>query len=187
MASTTSLFQKLRNSMLIIPGFGLLTGGLFLPPGFSFKIIAGLQEAICLFIIGLAWKNRETLKKWPVKFANKLATITLIGFIVSFFLYGFLFRMSTIDSMKWNTELFVPFWANDRVNELGGYQYIYDEYGVDDINEIVKKDCKGLLFISEVIIYTNYLLIFACLTLTFTFLDIKHRIVTSQIATSLPM
>jgi len=169
-----SFFKVLSGAVAVIPGLLVLEKNLPLPPRFSTHLASALVEIFCCFVVAFAWINKESFRKISVKKFNRVSMVAFLLFLLFLSIYGVLLNLTTIDSLNWLKQEFIPLFAMKPVPE-GSFQHYYDEFGPDAIIELVKTDFKIEGIVTEAAVYGAFCLTFTFLTVTFTSLWLKQE------------
>jgi hypothetical protein len=168
------------NIAALTPGLAVIKKQITLPPGFSHLLLGGFIEAFGAFVVLYCLVNKNQIKRLPQKRLNTLAVVSIFLFLFCFFAYEGLMAACVINSNNWGKDVFIPLWisgkdAAHQIQSYGGLQQFYDEAGVDGINSYLHVNSKFSLFVTEVIFYVNFFLLFTSLISAFVILWIKYE------------
>lgn len=152
------VFAAVLGAAMAIPGIREL-GALEVPGGsegmFQF-VLASFSAAAVLAI----YAARPTFKEMPGRRIAALATVGMLGVLISFL--GFVFLLNKVLAVhRWGgkpaTEfvpLFLPSEANQLIEAAGSRSQLLTEYGVDVLSPFITETSIGLTLIVLLLVYT---------------------------------
>src|SRR5690606_28095179 len=125
----------------LLPGFAILITNLGVPPDASKLLFAGIIEAIGVFTLLILWTNRNKIKKIPAQKITKYALLACGLFLISLFLYLFLYGQYVIQ-VPHSRSLLFPLWPQDELREglitHGSKLELIHNWGVDDVYKVIQ-------------------------------------------------
>jgi len=159
-----------------IPGVGILTSSLVIPPQTSKPLFAAVIEITGILTLLLLWLNKESIKSRSVVAISKAAIIGGCVFILSLSTYLFMFNSQIIEVPD-SEALFFPFFPQgelaEGLNEFGSKYNLIQEWGRDDVFKVILSSSQNQLNFSILVFLFFYQLIFVSLTFSFGILGIK--------------
>ena len=160
----------------VIPGITVLTSNVGVPPNTSPALFGGIIEALGVFTLMLLWLNKGAVKKTSIKRINKLASFSILIFIVSIFTYIFLYNYLVLE-VENSDSLFFPLWSSGELktnlDKFGNRDELINQWGRDDVYKVIQSSSETPLLITTLIMLFIYQLTFLSLTFSFGLLGIK--------------
>lgn len=160
----------------IIPGLTVLSTNIGVPPDSSKLVFFGVIESLGIFTLLILQLNKDSFMSYPVKTVNKMALTAIALFIISLFLYLFLFS-EYVTTLPDHEALFFPIWPQGELqrglSQLGGKASLIQEWGRDDVFKVIRSSSSSMLTLTTLIFLFVYQLIFVCLTFAFGLLALR--------------
>lgn len=159
-----------------LPGIGVLTTALMVPPQTSLSLFAATVEATGILTLLMLWTNRDWIRQATFKKINFLAIIGALTFLITLSSYLY-FSYCQIVEVTGSTPIFFPFFPEGELKEgLDKYNSAYkliQSWGKDDVYKVILSSSQISLAYTKVIFLFIYQLIFVSLTFSFGILGIK--------------
>lgn len=179
--TTKNWLKWATNTVGLIPGLTIMKTNLGVPPSFSKEIMGGMVEAVCALIILLIWLNKESLKKYSLRFYTIQAVICMVLFLSSLFAYLQVYKSCNIPKGARSRGTIQPLWINNELKQyliqknMTSLKEYLDEYGPENTENAIQLKSSNPLLLTQIIIYINFILVFFFLTASFAFMWIKFE------------
>ena len=176
MKQLSNIFTLASGVFGVLPGIAVLLTNMGVPPNSSQKLFAATIEALGIMTLLLLWMNKDNIQRKTANSFNRLITVGITTFILSFFAYIFLYGY-LIEDVPNSTSLFFPLWEKGELKQglqdLGSRTELIRQWGRDDVYEVINESSKVPLLITTLILLFVYQLVFVSLSFSFGAIGIR--------------
>jgi hypothetical protein len=171
------LYKTASAAFGLLPGIAILVTNLGVPPDTSQLLFAGTIEAVGVLTLLTLWTNRDKIGSISAQNITVYVLISAGVFLISLFLYLFLYGQYVVQ-VPYSNSLLFPLWPQGELKEglisYGSKFGLIQHWGADDVYKVIQSSSPAAVQLTSLVFLFNYLVVFVSITFAFGILGIKN-------------